>query len=155
MGHTAQDCSYCHSPLVMVDVPRLTAALLLRFGDAVPLGTPAQAWSFNCIGCGQTLDPTADIRCPQCDQSVALPQLHLLTPLLNHVEPVLLGRMPRQARPWGERLRRLSGDVRETQLYRVLLHLRGPPHLPGEFDPLNLIAWGLIASFFVWLLWLR
>jgi Transcription factor zinc-finger len=155
MDNAAQDCSYCDSPLVMVDVPRLTAALLLRFGDAVPVDSPAQPWAFDCIGCGQALDPTTDIRCPQCDQSVALPQLHLLTPLLNHVEPILHGRLPRQARPWGERLRRMRGDVRETNLYRVLHHLRGPRHLPGEFDPVNLLAWGLMACFFIWLLWLR
>lgn len=155
MDDAAQDCRYCLSPLVMVDLPRLTAALLLRFGDAVPIDTGAQPWAFECIGCGQALDPSVDIRCPQCDQSVAIPQLHLLTPLLNHVEPILLGRLPRQARPWGERLRRMRGDVRETQLYRLLHHLRWPRHLPGEFDPVNLVAWGLVACFFAWLWWLR
>ncbi len=153
MGPTAQDCSYCHSPLVMVDVPRLTAALLLRFGDAVPIDTPAQAWAFNCMGCGQALDPTTDIRCTQCDQSVALPQLQSLTPLLNHVEPILLGRLPRQARPWGEKLQRMSGDVRETQLYRLLNQLRGPRLLPGEYEPVNLAAWVLIVCFVLWLVW--
>ncbi len=155
VGNTAQDCNYCQSPLVMVDVPRLTAALLLRFGDAVPIDTTAQAWAFDCIGCGQALNPTADIRCPQCDQSVALPQLALLTPLLNHIEPILLDRLPRQARPWGERLQRLSGDVRETQLYRLLQKLRGPQLLPGEIDPVDLVAKVLIAGLFIWWLWPR
>lgn len=155
MDDAAQDCSCCNSPLVMVDLPRLTAALLLRFGDAVPIDTSAQPWAFDCIGCGQALDPTADIRCTQCDQSVALPHLHLLTPLLNHVEPILHGRQPRQARPWGDRLRRMRGDARETQLHRLLHHLLGPRHLPGEFDPVNLLALGLIACFLAWLLWLR
>lgn len=151
----AKECSYCDSPLVMVDVPRLTQALLLRHGDALQLTAPAQQLGVACIGCGQALDPTQDIRCGHCDQSVALPQLHLLMPLLDHIEPILQGRKPRQARPWGERLRRLRGAVRETNLYRVLHHLRGPRHLPGEFDPVNLLAWGLIACFVVWLLWLR
>jgi Transcription factor zinc-finger len=155
MDAAAQDCSYCHSPLVMVDVPRLTAALLLRFGDAVPIDAAAQAWAFNCMGCGKALNPTADIRCPQCDQSVALPQLQLLTPLLNSVEPILLGRLPRQARPWGERLKRLGGDVRETQLYRLLNQLRGSQYLPGEVDPIDLLTKVLIASLLIWLLWPR
>jgi Transcription factor zinc-finger len=156
MENAAQDCNYCHSPLVMVDVPRLTAALLLRFGDAVPIDSAAQLWAFDCIGCGQALNPTSDIRCTQCDQSVALPQLHLLTPLLNHVEPILLGRLPRQARPWGERLRRLQGDVYETNLYRVLHHLLGPGYLPGQFRFATLIPWVLLGCFLLWVLhWRR
>jgi Transcription factor zinc-finger len=152
---TAKACSYCDSPVVMVDVPRLTQALLLRFGDALVLTAPAQQLGVACIGCGQALDPTQDIRCDHCDQSVALPQLHLLTPLLDHIEPILHGRLPRQARPWGERLRRLQGDVRATQLYRLLQHLRGPALLPGQYDPVNITAWVLIGCFLVWLLWLR
>jgi hypothetical protein len=155
LDDAAKDCNYCLSPLVMVDLPRLTAALLLRFGDAVPMATTAQSWAFNCIGCGQALDPTTDIRCTQCDQSVALPQLHLLTPLLNHVEPILHGRQPRQARPWGERRLLRKGDASETQLYRLLQHLRGPRLLPGEFEPANWVAWAMIACFVVWMLWLR
>jgi hypothetical protein len=155
LDSAAQECGYCTSPVVLVDVPRLTQALLLRFGDALELTAPAQQLGVACIGCGQALDPTQDIRCSHCDQSVALPQLHLLTPLLDHIEPILRGRLPRQARPWGERLRRLQGDVRETQLYRLLQHLRGPPLLPGEYDPANMTAWVLMGCFLIWLLWLR
>jgi Transcription factor zinc-finger len=153
VANDAQSCSYCDSPLVMVDVPRLTAALLLRFGDAVPMDTPAQQLGLACIGCGQPLDPTQDIRCANCDQSVALPHLQLLTPLLDSVEHLLKGRQPRQARPWGERLRRLKGDVRATQLYRLLQQMGEGKFLPGEFDPVNTVAWLMIAAFFVWVFW--
>ncbi len=146
-------CSYCDSPLVMVDVPRLTAALLHRFGDALPIDTPTQQLMLSCMGCGQALDPTQDIRCGQCDQSVALPHLHLLTPLLDSVEPLLKGRLPRQARPWGERLRRLQGDVTATNLYRLLQQMGAGRYLPGQFDPVNLVAWTLLGGFLIWLLW--
>jgi hypothetical protein len=149
----AHSCSYCESPLVMVDVPRLTAALLLRFGDAVPIDTPAQQLSLACIGCGQPLDPTQDIRCANCDQSVALPHLQLLTPLLDSVELLLKGRQPRQARPWGEKLRRLQGDVKATQLYQLLQKMGEGDFLPGEFDPVNTVAWLMIGAFFVWVFW--
>ena len=125
MNNAAQDCSYCYSPPVMVDVPRLTAALLLRFGDAVPIDTPVQLWAFDCLGCGQALDPTVDIRCPQRDQSVALPQLHLLTPLLNHVEPVLLGRMP--YRQWWR------GDLQLAATYLRNLSTENARHLQEGF----------------------
>lgn len=155
MDNAATACSYCDTPLVVVDVPRLTQALLLRHGDPLALSAPAQQLGLTCIGCGQALDPTVDIRCGYCDQSVALPHLRLLTPLLNHLEPILQGRVPRQARPWGERSRRLRGDVRATQLYRLLAHLRVPQRWTGEFNPVNLLAWLLIGSFLVWLFWLR
>ncbi|MGA8513548.1 MAG: zf-TFIIB domain-containing protein [Burkholderiaceae bacterium] len=155
LDSTAQECSYCDSPVVLVDMPRLTQALLMRFGDALELNAPAQQLGVACIGCGQALDPTQDIRCDHCDQSVVLPQLHLLTPLLDHIEPILHGRLPRQARPWGQRLRRLQGDVRATHLYRLLRHLRGPSLLPGEYDPVNLLAWTLLLAFLLWLLWQR
>jgi Transcription factor zinc-finger len=120
MEGTAHVCGYCNSPLVLVDLPRLTAALSHRYGDALPIDTPSLTLMLACIGCGQALDPTQDIRCGQCDQSVALPHLRLLTPLLDCLEPLLRGRLPRQARPWGERLRRLQGDVTATNLYRLL-----------------------------------
>ncbi len=149
----SQECAYCDSPLVMVDLPRLTQALLLRHGDAMHLSAPAKQLGLSCIGCGHAIDPTTDIRCAHCDQSVALPQLQLLTPLLDHVEPILLGRAPRQARPWGERLQRLRGDVTATQMYRMLQHLRGPRFLPGEFNPVSLVAWLLLGSLLAWFFW--
>jgi hypothetical protein len=153
MEGTDHICGYCDSPLVLVDVPRLTAALLHRFGDALPIDTPSQTLMLACIGCGQALDPTQDIRCGQCDQSVALPHLRLLTPLLDSVEPLLKGRLPRQARPWGERLRRLKGDVTATNLYRLLRQMGAGGFLPGQFDPVNLLSWALLGGFLIWLLW--
>jgi hypothetical protein len=146
-------CSYCDSPVVMVDVPRLTQALLMRYGDPLHVDQPAQQLGVQCIGCGHALDPTQDIRCGQCDQSVALPQLHGLTTLLDHVEPILQGRAPRQAKPWGDKLRRLQGDFRATNLYRIMLGARDGSHLPSEFDFVNTLAWVLLGVFLLWLWW--
>jgi hypothetical protein len=153
LGHNETQCSYCDSPVVMVDVPRLTQALLMRFGDPLKLDAPAQQLGVACIGCGHALDPTVDIRCGHCDQSVALPQLALLKPLLDHIEPILLGRAPRQAKPWGDKLRRMQGDFRATQLYRLILGAKDGDYLPGQFDPVNALAWVLIGLFFLYVFW--
>lgn len=152
LGSNETQCSYCDSPVVMVDMPRLTQALLMRFGDPLRLDAPVQQLGVACMGCGHALDPTVDIRCGQCDQSVALPQLHLLKPLLDHIEPILLGRAPRQAKPWGDKLRRLQGDFRATQFYRILHNAKDGSYLPGELDPVNTLAWVLIILFFLYLL---
>jgi hypothetical protein len=147
----ASVCSYCDSPVVMVDVPRLTQALLVRHGDVLELKAPAQQLGVACIGCGHALDPTVDIRCNHCDQSVALPQLHLLTPLLDNIEPILQGRAPRQAKPWGTRLRELQNDPTQTQFYRLLQHLRGPRYLDGEYNPREIVVWVVFALLMIWL----
>jgi hypothetical protein len=73
--------------------------------------------------------------------------------LLDHVEPILQGRAPRQAKPWGDKLRRLQGDFRATNLYRIMLGARDGSHLPSEFDFVNTLAWVLLGVFLLWLWW--
>jgi Transcription factor zinc-finger len=153
-GKDAQVCAYCDSPLAMVDLPRLTSALLVRHGVEMRLDEPAKQLNFACPGCGQPLDPTQDTRCDHCDHSVALPNLHALAPLLDRVEPILRGLRPREARPWGARLREMRGDVRATQVFRWAKHLF-PSTSPGEFDIDALksaLSWLLLGLFLWWML---
>ena len=153
-GKDSQVCAYCNSPLAMVDLPRLTQALLVRHGQPVQIDEPARHLNFACLGCGQPLDPTQDTRCDHCDHSVALPNLALLAPLLDRIEPILRGQRPREARPWGARLREMRGDVRATQIFRWAKHL-WPSTLPGEFDVdtvKSLISWVLLGLFLWWML---
>lgn len=118
----AKECVYCESPLLMVDVPRLASALLVRHGDVLQLEPDANPLALSCRGCGQSLNPTAQTQCPNCDHGVAWSDLASVRPLLDAVEPLLLAQQPREARPWGTRLRERQGDPRETQFYRFLKH---------------------------------
>lgn len=83
-----EDCDYCGSPLVMLDLPRLAHALRLRPGRRdepapKPEGRPL-AWA--CRGCGAPLDPSRQTSCPQCRHAVVAPSLLDITALLDAVE---------------------------------------------------------------------
>jgi hypothetical protein len=125
------ECAYCQSPLVVVDLQRLSEALLVRHGDALKVQEATQHLSWACTGCGQTLDPTQDTRCPHCDHSVALPSLAAVAPLLDSVEPMLKGKAPRQAKPWGYKLAAMRGDASTTQFHRWTRHFKD---LAGNTD---------------------
>ena len=146
-------CRFCTSPWLMVDVPRLAAALLNRHGDPLPTEA-AQHLSFACIGCGHPTEPTQDLRCPQCDQSVSVPNLQLLNPLLDSIEPILRGRMPRQAGPWGEKLKRQQGDHQATLLHRVMHHLRDGEYTPGDWSAERILNWVFYAALAAFLFWI-
>lgn len=115
---SAVACAYCESPLLVVDVPRLCSALLVRHADAVTWPADVEPLALACKGCGQALNPTSDTRCPHCDHGVTWSDWAAVRPLLDAVEPLLRGQCPRQARPWGKRLQEQKGDYRATQLYR-------------------------------------
>jgi Zn finger protein HypA/HybF involved in hydrogenase expression len=117
-------CTHCDSPLVMIDLPKLTQALLVRHGDVLHIDAAAQRLALACTGCGAALDPTQDMRCGHCDAPVALPSLRGVAALLDRVEPLLRGQAPRQAQPWGEKLARMQGDHTHTLMYRLLHTLR-------------------------------
>ncbi len=119
-------CAHCDSPFVMFDVPRLTQALLARHGQALEVAEPAQQLGLECTGCGHPLDPTRDLRCEHCDHSVALPSLAAIKPMLDAVEPILKGKLPRQAKPWGSRWEAERGDPKRTQLARWMRHASDP-----------------------------
>lgn len=144
-----EDCSYCASPLVMLDLPRLAHALLLRPGQQdevapAPVGRPL-AWA--CRGCGAALDPSRQTACPQCGHALVVPSLLDITPLLDAVEATLQAEVTRNARPrWRPRQR--ARDWRETGLARLLHRLR-----PDE-DETTSLGWQLAgATLLLLLLW--
>jgi uncharacterized CHY-type Zn-finger protein len=150
-------CSYCQTPLLLFDLPRLTQALLVRHGDVVILDEPRQQLALACRGCGQPLDATRDTRCESCDHVVALPSLASVSPLLDRIEPLLKGTVPRQARPWGEKLQNMKGDASATQLHRWLGHSkdifssRSHPDYGHTPKILNFILLVLLMLFLRWL----
>ncbi len=147
------ECAYCQSPLVVVDLQRLSQALLVRHGDVIEVDEAAEHLSWACTGCGQSLDPTQDTRCPHCDHSVALPNLAAVKPLLDRIEPLLQGKAPRQAKPWGHKLAAQRGDSRATQLYRWVVH-HTDGSTPGSFDwhePSHWVTLLLVGLLLYWL----
>jgi uncharacterized Zn finger protein (UPF0148 family) len=122
-GQTPQ-CSHCDTPLMLFDLPRLTQALLVRHGDVLQVNEPRQQLAIACRGCGQPLDATQDTSCETCGHVVAMPSLSAVKPLLDKIEPILRDTRPRQARPWGEKLKNMQGDASATQLHRWLGHTK-------------------------------
>ena len=84
---SSEQCSYCATPLVVIDLPRLATALRQRPGhwsdSPPPAGVPL-AWP--CRGCGSALDPTRVAACPSCGHAVVAPSLRDVTPLLATIE---------------------------------------------------------------------
>ncbi|TAG27280.1 MAG: hypothetical protein EAZ37_06060 [Burkholderiales bacterium] len=115
-------CSHCDTPLMLFDLPRLTQALLVRHGDALQIDEPRQQLAIACRGCGQPLDATQDTSCETCGHVVAMPSMSAVLPLLDQVEPILKGMQPRQAKPWGDKLKNMKGDASATQLHRWFRH---------------------------------
>lgn len=112
-GSTEQ-CSYCASPLVVIDLPRLADALLRRPSDEsaspAPDGVPL-AWS--CRGCGQPLDPSRQVACGSCGHAVVAPSLIDLNPLLSAIETRLrqaeVAARPHRRKPVRQRTWRETG----------------------------------------------
>lgn len=151
------ECSYCDTPLMLFDLPRLMQALLVRHGDELKINEPQQQLAIACRGCGQPLDATQDARCETCGHVVAMPSLGQVKPLLDQIEPILKGALPRQARPWGEKLQRMKGDASATQMHRWIGHARDifstNEHNPFDDTHPTVIVVALLALlFFLFLL---
>ena len=155
-GQTPQ-CSHCETPLMLFDLPRLTEALLVRHGDTLKIDTPREQLAIACRGCGQPLDATQDTSCETCGHVVAMPSMRAVGPLLDLVEPLLKGTLPRQARPWGEKLQNMKGDASATQLHRWLGHTkdifssRSHPDYGRTPKVLNFILSLMLMLFLWWL----
>lgn len=139
-GQPGDRCSHCDSPLVVIDMPNLMAALLVRHAEPLPQEATARvAWP--CRGCGAPLEPTHSARCEQCQHPVVVPSFLDLRPLLDKVEPLLRAALPRAARAHGEKLKAMRGDHRTTATHRylrVLFH-------PGDWAP-SRFGWGVLAA---------
>ena len=113
-------CTYCTSPLLVIDIPRFFTALLSRHAE--PVESEHVAWS--CCGCGAAVEPTHGAACRDCGHLVVVPSLIDLRPLLDQAEPLLRGSAGRGAKAHGSRLREQRGDFRATLLYRMLMRAR-------------------------------
>lgn len=120
-------CSWCGTPLVVVDVPRLMHSLRPR--DVAQNASPsaaghAVAWS--CRGCGAALDPGRDTQCTSCGHLVVVQKLPDLKPLLDAAEAELQADRERRAavrrRIGPATMRRRWGDRgRVSPAWRLLL----------------------------------
>ena len=139
-GRSSERCAHCDSPLVVIDMPNLMAALLVRHSEPLPQEAAARvAWP--CRGCGAPMEPTHSARCEQCQHPVVMPSFLDLRPLLDKVEPLLRAALPRAARAHGEKLKAMRGDHRTTATHRylrVLFH-------PGDWLP-SRFGWGVLAA---------
>lgn len=85
---TDDDCSWCGSPLVVVDLPRLAHSLRLRlnreFGASPAEQGMRVAWP--CRGCGTALDASRQTECPSCGHLVVAHELPDLLPLIDAAE---------------------------------------------------------------------
>ena len=64
---SGEQCSYCKTPLMVIDLPRLAHALRQQPGNwsssPRPDGVPMR---WECRGCGQPLDPSREVACTAC-----------------------------------------------------------------------------------------
>jgi hypothetical protein len=151
-------CAHCDTPLMLFDLPRLTQALLVRHGDTLNIEESRHQLAIACRGCGQPLDATQDTSCETCGHVVAMPSLQQVKPLLDKIEPLLQGALPRQARPWGEKLQRLRGDASATQMHRWMGHAsdifssNSHPGYGKTSRGVNIIA-GVLLLLLLYFLW--
>jgi hypothetical protein len=120
----AENCSWCASPLLVIDLPRLAHALRQRgpAGEATPRADGV-ALRWPCHACGHALDPTRSAACPQCGAGVVAPSLGDLKPLLDIAEHELRAAVNYPARP-PRRAQRAARSWRDTHLARLLRWLR-------------------------------
>jgi len=147
---SSEQCSYCATPLVVIDLPRLATALRQRAGNwtdtPAPAGVPL-AWP--CRGCGSPLDPSREVSCAACGHGVVAPSLLDITPLLASIEHEL-HEAARAARPYRRKPPR-PRTWRETGLGMLERAWRG---LGPEPEPAAgwAVLTALVALALVWLL---
>lgn len=148
-----ESCSYCASPLLVIDLPRLAHALLRRPGDDThsppPDGVPL-AWP--CHACGAALDPTRHAACPQCTHAVVAPSLVDLNPLLMVIENRLL-QAEQSARPYRRKAKR-PRSWQETGLGMLYRFWRADDDDARTRAQAPLLA-VIVALWLVWLLFVR
>lgn len=92
-------CSYCGTTLVVLDLPRLASSLKPKvLEQPVPAATaapeqpaqPARSVAWACRGCGASLDPSRDAACTRCGHPVVALELPDIGPLLDAAEDELI-----------------------------------------------------------------
>jgi hypothetical protein len=147
-----ETCTFCASPLVVIDMPRLMAALLIRHAEPLPDET-AQRVAWPCRGCGAPLAPNQTARCERCHHQVVVPSVLDLRPLLDKAEPLLREALPRAARPHGEKLKAMRGNPDATALHRYLRHVTDmADDESGTSGVSRWIAFGVFAAV-IWYIW--
>jgi hypothetical protein len=147
---SSEDCTYCASPLLVIDVPRLANALRQRPGhwtdSPPPEGVPL-AWS--CRACGAALDPSREAVCASCGHAVVVPSLLDLTPLLATLEHEMRS-AEQAARPYRQRPLRPPPTWRDTGLGMLERFFRS-----DEVDRVKDFEQGLwVAAALLFILWL-
>ena len=121
-GHS-ESCDHCASPLVVFDLQRLMASVMVRHGLPLPADDASHV-SWPCRGCGDALDPTSMTACDRCGHTVLAPSLNDAMPLLTALEPRLRQFRAPGAQPMGATLRR-QGGFRGTALFRHIVQPLG------------------------------
>jgi hypothetical protein len=148
---SGEQCSYCKTPLMVIDLPRLAHALRQRPGtwsaSPKPDGVPMR---WECRACGQPLDPSREVTCTACRHAVVAPSLLDLTPLLTAVEHELrLAEVA--ARPYRRKAKRAM-HWQETGLGMLRRFWRADDDVrPIDLRPAQWIGWGALALLVGWL----
>ncbi|WP_374566455.1 zf-TFIIB domain-containing protein [Ideonella sp.] len=92
-------CRYCRTPLLVLDLPRLAHSLRPRaeLMAASPQGL-GRHLNWPCRGCGAPLDPGREIHCSRCGHMVVAHDLPDIDPLLDAAEAELADLAAAEAR---------------------------------------------------------
>jgi len=92
-------CRYCRTPLLVLDLPRLAHSLRPRaeLMAASPQGL-GRHLNWPCRGCGAPLDPGREISCSRCGHMVVAHDLPDIDPLLDSAEAELADLAAAEAR---------------------------------------------------------
>jgi hypothetical protein len=101
-------CSFCETPLVVLDVARLAQSLRARVVDegAAP-AVPGRPLPWRCRSCGTSLDPATDAKCGQCGHLVIALDLPELCALLDAAEAELDAADAARASRWAAHVSRV------------------------------------------------
>jgi hypothetical protein len=147
----SEQCSYCASPLMVIDLPRLAHALRQRAGhwsdSPAPDGVPMR---WECRGCGSALDPSREAACTACGHAVVAPSLLDITPLLMAVEHELRSAEV-AARPYRKKPSRVR-SWQETGLGMLHRFWHADEHgSPIDTRPAQWLGWAALALLMFWL----
>jgi len=140
-GSGDEQCSWCGTALVVIDLPRLAHSLRLRLdgmGPSPEVHGRHVAWS--CRGCGAALDPGRDESCPHCGHLVVALELPDIDPLLDAAEADLAAAAEADAHLLDRFQSTRRTVVQEEDEAPQVLRERRPPQ-PSVARTLTLAGW--------------